>query len=394
MNEGKYVFAQINSFIRKHEFNKCVARYNGNHKVKEFTCWYQFLCMSFGQITYRESLRDVVICLKAQQSKAYHSGIQIKVVLSTLSRANEKRDWRIYADFAQYLIKEARVLYLDDKEFKLELDNTIYALDATTIDLCLSVFKWAKFRKHKAAIKLHTLLDLKGSIPSFIWITEGLVHDVNVLDILEFEAGAFYIMDRGYVDYERLYKIKQASAFFVVRAKNNLKFKRLYSNKVDRTTGIICDQIIRLTIYLSAKAYPEKLRRIKFYDEETDQRYVYLTNNFEVSAMMIAVLYKNRWKIELFFKWIKQHLKIKVFWGESANAVKTQIWIAIATYVLVAIMKKKLKLEQSLYEILQILSISVFDKTPINQLFARGDMQKYEYHSIRSKSSSILTQRC
>lgn len=381
MNEGKYVFAQINSFISKYEFNKCVARYNGNYKVKEFTCWYQFLCLSFGQITYRESLRDIVICLEAQRSKAYHSGIQIKVARSTLAKANERRDWRIYADFARYLIKEARKLYVDDEEFKLELDNTVYALDATTIDLCLSVFKWAKFRECKAAIKLHTLLDLKGSIPTFVHITDGLVHEVNILDLLEFEAGAFYVMDRGYVDYERLYKIKQAFAFFVVRAKDNLKFKRLYSNKVDRTTGIICDQIIRLTIYLSAKTYPDKLRRIKFYDKENDQRYIYLTNNFEVSAQTIAELYKNRWKIELFFKWIKQHLKIKVFWGESANAVKIQIWIAIATYVLVAIMKKKLKLEQSLYEILQILSISVFDKTPINQLFERGDIQKYEYHN-------------
>jgi len=381
MNEGKYIFAQINSFISKYEFNKCVARYNGNYKVKEFTCWYQFLCMSFGQITYRESLRDIITCLEAQRSKAYHSGIQIKVARSTLAKANERRDWRIYADFARYLIKEARKLYVDDEEFKLELDNTVYALDATTIDLCLSVFKWAKFRECKAAIKLHTLLDLKGSIPTFVHITDGLVHEVNILDLLEFEAGAFYVMDRGYVDYERLYKIKQAFAFFVIRAKDNLKFKRLYSNKVDRTTGIICDQIIRLTTYLSEKAYPDKLRRIKFYDKENDQRYIYLTNNFEVNAQTIAELYKNRWKIELFFKWIKQHLKIKVFWGESANAVKTQVWVAIATYVLVAIMKKKLKLEQSLYEILQILSISVFDKTPINQLFERGDIQKYEYQN-------------
>lgn len=381
MNEGKYIFAQINSFISKYEFNKCVARYNGNYKVKEFTCWYQFLCMSFGQITYRESLRDIITCLEAQRSKAYHSGIQIKVARSTLAKANERRDWRIYADFARYLIKEARKLYVDDEEFKLELDNTVYALDATTIDLCLSVFKWAKFRECKAAIKLHTLLDLKGSIPTFVHITDGLVHEVNILDLLEFEAGAFYVMDRGYVDYERLYKIKQAFAFFVIRAKDNLKFKRLYSNKVDRTTGIICDQIIRLTTYLSEKAYPDKLRRIKFYDKENDQRYIYLTNNFEVNAQTIAELYKNRWKIELFFKWIKQHLKIKVFWGESANAVKTQVWVAIATYVLVAIMKKKLKLEQSLYEILQILSISVFDKAPINQLFERGDIQKYEYQN-------------
>lgn len=376
MNEDKYIFAQLTSFINKYEFNKCVERYNGNYKVKEFTCWYQFLCMSFGQITYRESLRDIVICLKAQHNKAYLSGIQTKVARSTLAKANEVRDCRIYADFAQVLIKEARKLYVDDKEFQFELDNTVYALDSTTVDLCLSVFKWAKFRKHKAAVKLHTLLDLRGSIPTFIHITDGKVHDVNVLDIIEFELGAFYVMDKAYIDFGRLYKITEVPAFFVTRAKDNFKFKRIYSNKVNKTTGLRCDQIIKLVTRKSAREYPKKLRRIKYYDKENDQLFLFLTNNFEISALSVAMLYKYRWMIELFFKWIKQHLRIKVFWGESENAVKTQIWIAVAAYVLVAIIKKKLKIEYSLYEMLQILSISVFDKTSINELFSKVVLQK------------------
>jgi hypothetical protein len=378
MHEGKYIFAQINEFVSQYEFDKCVQRYNGNYKVKHFTCWSQFLCMSFGQLTYRESLRDVIICLKSQQKKLYHIGINSNVDRSTLAKANENRDWRIYADFAQILIKEARELYIDDTEFKFELDNTVYALDSTTIDLCLSVFWWAKFRKYKAAIKLHTLLDLRGSIPTFIHITDGKVHDVNVLDIIEFELGAFYVMDKAYIDFERLYKITEVPAFFVTRAKDNLRFKRIYSNKVDKTTGLRCDQIIKLITRKSAREYPEKLRRIKYYDIENDQLYVFLTNNFEISTLSVAMLYKYRWMVELFFKWIKQHLRIKVFWGESENAVKTQIWIAVATYVLVAIVKKKLKIKHSLYEMLQILSVSTFDKTPINELFNKEELRKLD----------------
>lgn len=373
MNHGKYVFAQLFEILPRYEFDKCVARYEGNFKVRGFTCWIQFLTMSFGQLTGRESLRDTVNCLAAHREKLYHLGINYLVNRSTLAEANEKRNWLIYADFAEVLIVKARELYRED-EFGLEISNTVYALDSTTIDLCLSVFWWAKFRRSKAAVKLHTLLDLRGNLPTFIWITDGKTHDVNILDELVFEPLAIYLIDKAYLDFARLYSINQASAFFVTRAKSNLACKRICSRKVEKELGLRCDQTIKLTIYKSRKAYPTSLRRVKFYDREQDKTYVFLTNNFEITAMQVALLYKHRWKIELFFKWIKQHLKIKIFWGESENAVKTQIWIAVCTYLMVAIAKKELKLERSLYEILQIISVSVFDKTQLNQLLSEPDL--------------------
>jgi Domain of unknown function (DUF4372)/Transposase DDE domain len=390
MNKGQYVFSQIISLLPKYEFEKCVTRYNGNYKVKEFSCWMHFLCMSFGQLTNRESLRDVVICLQAHEKKLYHLGISHRVVRTTLAYANEHRDWRIYADFAQILILKARKLYLTDNDFGLEINHTVYALDATTIDLCLKVFWWAPFRKKKAAIKLHTLLDLRGSIPTFIHITDGKVHDVNVLDIIQFEPDAFYVMDKGYLDFGRLYLIELAHAYFVTRAKDNLAFERVYSHPVDKQTGLRCDQTIKLSVQKSAKAYPTHMRRVKYYDKELNKTFVFLTNNFDVSALEIALLYKNRWKIELFFKWIKQHLKIKSFWGESENAVKVQIWIAICTYLTVAIAKKELKIERSLYEILQILSVSTFDKTPVNQLVMSTELQKSETELHNQLTFSFL----
>ncbi|MEM1219339.1 MAG: IS4 family transposase [Bacteroidota bacterium] len=372
MNQGKYVFAQLMSLIKHKEFTKYVDKYAGNYRVRNFTCWHQFLCMSFGQLTNRASLRDTVVCLQAHEKKLYHLGLTNGVKKSTLADANEKRDWRIYADFAQVLIKQARQICQKDELLNIELDNVIYALDSTTIELCLEVFWWAKFRKHKAAVKLHTLLDVKCEIPCFIHISEGSMHDVNVLDIIEFESEAFYVMDRGYVDWTRLYQIHQAGAYFVIRAKDNLAFTRVYSRKVDKTTtGLKCDQTIRLTGYYASKNYPEYLRRVKYFDQEHQQRYVYLTNHFEAPAMQIVILYVNRWKVEIFFKWVKQHLRIKRFWGESPNAVKTQIWIAVCTFVLVAIWKYKFNFQHSLSEILQIISVSAFDKTPVNQLFMK-----------------------
>ena len=375
---SKTIFSQIMDFIPKYKFDKCVERYNGNYRTRNFKCWDQFLCMSFAQLSYRESLRDIDACLNAQPNKLYHMGIKGNVSISNLSRANENRDWRIYADFAQVLISKARALYNDNSDFLLDIENTIYALDSTTIDLCLSLFPWAKFRKNKAAIKLHTLLDLRGSIPSFIEITTGLIHDVNILDVLIPEPGSYYIMDRGYLDYERLYHLEQAKAFFIIRAKKNLKFRRLYSCRVDKITGLRCDQIVKFTGYKSKQHYPDKLRRVKYYDSENDKYFVFLTNNFDISAMMVAELYRNRWKIELFFKWIKQHLKVKSFFGTSANAVKTQIWIAISTYVVVAIIKKSLKISLSLYTILQIFSVSLFEKLPIYQLLTDTVLQNTE----------------
>ena len=371
MNNGKYVFAQLMSLIHSEEFARCVDKYKGDYRVRSFKCWHQFLCMSFGQLTHRESLRDIVTCLQSQQKKLYHIGITKGVSKSTLADANEGRDWRMYGELAQILIEKARKLYQQSPEDEtlIELDNVVYALDASTIELCLSVFWWAKFRKHKAAVKLHTLLDVKCQIPCFIHITEGSVHDVNVLDVLEFEVDAFYVMDRGYTDWKRLYRIHQAGAYFVIRAKNNLAFTRIYSHPVDKSTGLRCDQTIKLKNHYASKNYPVHLRRIKFYDKEHDQTYVYLTNHFEAPTLQIAILYLNRWKVEIFFKWIKQHLKIKTFWGESSNAVKTQIWIAICTFVLVAILKKRLNCSQSLNDMLQILSICVFDKVPVGQLF-------------------------
>jgi hypothetical protein len=377
MNQGKYVFTQLFEILPKYEFDKCVARYRGNSRVKGFTCWLQFLAMSFGQLTGRESLRDTVSCLAAHQKKFYHLGINFAVSRSTLAEANEKRNWQIYADFAQVLLVRARRLYLADN-FGLDLENAVYALDATTIDLCLSVFWWAHFRKAKAAVKLHTLLDLRGNLPVFIRITDGKTHDVNILDELVFEPLAIYLMDKGYLDFKRLFQINQASAFFVTRAKINLACRRIYSTKVDRQCGLRCDQTIKLTTYYSHKAYPEKLRRVKYFDKEQGKTYVFLTNNFEITAAEVALLYKHRWKIELFFKWIKQHLKIKSFWGESENAVKTQIWIAVCTYLMVAIAKKELKIERNLYEMLQIISVSIFDKTQLYQLLNECPPQNSE----------------
>jgi hypothetical protein len=367
VNIGQTIFAQIMNYIPKHSFDCYVKKYRGNYKVQSFTCREQFLVMAFAQLTYRESLRDIETCLRAMQSKLYHMGIKSKVSKSTLADANEKRDWRIYADFAQILITQARELYRQE-EFEKELDETVYALDSTTIDLCLSLFPWAKFRKHKGGIKLHTLLDVQTSIPTFIYLTPAKVHDVNILDILIPEVGAFYVMDRGYVDFARLYSLHLNNSFFVTRAKSNFKFNRIYSHTVDRTTGVICDQTINLTGFYQAKDYPDKLRRIKYYDLQTDKRLVFLTNNFRLKTLLIAKIFKERWQIELFFKWIKQHLRIKSFYGTTPNAVKTQIWIAVSTYLLVAIIKKRLNINLSLYTFLQILSISIFEKSPILQL--------------------------
>jgi hypothetical protein len=366
MNEGRLIFAQLIDLLPRYEFSKCVDRYRGNHRVRSFTCRDQFLCMAFAQLTYRESLRDIEACLLSLQGKLYHMGIRGKVSRSTLADANEQRDWRIYADFAQVLINEARQLYADEP-FGVDLDETVYALDASTIDLCLSLFPWAQFRKAKGAIKLHTLLDLRGSIPVYIRVSNGLLHDVNILDELIPEPGSIYIMDRGYVDFKRLYTLHQLLASFVIRAKKNLQYRRIYSRKVDRSTGLICDQTIRLTGFYPSKDYPDHLRRIRYRDPETGKRLTFLTNNFNLPALTVADLYRCRWQVELFFKWIKQHLRIKSFYGTSMNAVKTQIWIAICVYVLVAILKKRLKVDQDLYTILQILSITLFEKVPILQ---------------------------
>lgn len=372
MYVGKLVFAQVMEFVPLSVFRRCVAKYQGNRKVRTFTCLDQFLCMAFAQITYRESLRDIEACLRSQSNKLYHMGIRGTVSRSTLADANEQRDWRIYAELAHTLIATARSLY-STEPFIEELDETVYALDSTTIDLCLSLFPWATFRKRKGAVKLHTLLDLRGNIPTFIYISDGKLHDVNVLDFLPLEPGAFYVMDRGYVDFERLYAITQAAAFFVTRAKSNLKFRRLYSRQVDRATGMICDQTIVLTGPISKKDYPEKLRRIKYNDPQSGKTLVFLTNNFTLPTLTIAQLYRSRWQVELFFKWIKQNLRIKTFYGTSENAVKTQVWIAISVYVLVAIMKKQLRLQESLYTILQILSVTSFERTSLIQLITERD---------------------
>jgi Domain of unknown function (DUF4372)/Transposase DDE domain len=372
MNSGQTIFSQLMEFIPTYEFNQCVNRYNGNYKIKKFTCREQFLCMAFAQLTYRESLRDIQACLRAANKKLYHMGIRSRVSRNTLAHANQIRDWRIYADFAQVLIREARQLYANE-DFGVQLEQTVYALDSTTIDLCLSLFPWALFRKRKAAVKLHTLIDLRGNIPTVIFITQGKIHDVNILDDLVTEAGAIYVMDRGYLDFERLYKIHQSLAFFVTRAKSNFDFKRIYSSRVDKATGVLCDQTVTLRGFYAKKSYPDKLRRIKYYDADKKKRLVFLTNNFLLPAVTIADIYRCRWQVELFFKWIKQHLRIKAFYGTSENAVKTQIWIAISVYVLVAIVKKRLKLSLSLYTILQILSVSLFEKTLILQALTSTD---------------------
>jgi len=372
VNQGKTIFSQVMDFLPQFKFRQCVNRYQGNYRVRSFTCLDQFMCMAFAQLTYRESLRDIECCLRAMQEKLYHIGIRGKVSRSTLADANEIRDWRIYSDLAQILIHEARRLYAKD-DFGLELKETVYALDSSTIDLCLSVFPWARFRKTKAAVKLHTLLDLRGDIPTFIWITDGKVHDVNVLDHLVPEPGAIYVMDRAYLDFQRLYQMHQCSAVFVTRSKTNTGLRRLYSHKVDKTTGVRYDQTVVPTGFYTKKDYPDKLRRIKYFDAEKGRAFIFLTNQFTLPASTIAELYRYRWRVEIFFKWVKQHLRIKSFYGTSENAVKTQIWIAISTYVLVAIMKKRLKIDLTLYTILQILSISLFEKKPIYQVLAQSD---------------------
>ncbi len=374
MNSGRTVFSQLITHLSHNEFQKCVARYYGDRYHRSLSCWDQYLAMAFAQLTYRESLRDIEACLRSMSGKLYHMGFRSKVPRSTLADANETHDWRIFADFAQYLIAIARPLHAEDP-IGVELDHTLYALDSTTIDLCLSLFPWAKFRQHKAAVKMHTLLDLHGNIPTFIRITDGKVHDVNILDEILPEAGAFYVMDRGYVDFERLYMFTLSAAFFVVRTKENVLLQRRYSHLVDNSTGVRSDQTVILTAIDSAKAYPDALRRVSYYDAETDKRLKFLTNNFVLPALTIAQIYRSRWQVELFFKWIKQHLRIKAFFGASENAVKTQIWIAVSVYVLVAIVRKRLGLEASLFQILQIFSITLFEKVPILQAFADSDSQ-------------------
>jgi Domain of unknown function (DUF4372)/Transposase DDE domain len=369
MHTGKLVFAQLMEHLPLTTFRRCVARYGGHHKVKRFTCLDQYLCMAFAQLTFRESLRDIEACLRTQSSKLYHLGIRSTVARNTLANANATRDWRIYCDFAQSLIAMARRLYANEP-FGIDLKDTVYALDATTIDLCLSVFPWAPFRSTKAAVKLHTLLDLRGNIPSFIHISDGKWHEVNLLDELIAEPGAFYVMDRGYIDFERLGRLSEAGSFFVTRAKSNLKVQRRYSHKVDRTTGLICDQTVVLTVFYSRQGFDAPLRRIKFKDPQSGKSLVFLTNNFVLPALTITQLYRLRWRIELFFKWIKQHLRIKAFFGITENAVKTQIWIAISVYVLVAIIKKRLNLSATLYELLQILSLTLFERVSLIQLLA------------------------
>ena len=372
MYKDRFVFSQLMDFFPKNEFNKCVRRYNGNHRAKTFTCLDQYMAMAFAQLTGRESLRDIETCLRVLHPCLYHVGIRGNISRSTLADANEKRNWRIYAELASILIQRARELYAQES-FGVELNQTTYALDSTTIDLCLTLFPWAQFRKRKSAVKMHTLLDLKGSIPCFIHISSGKVHDVNVLDILPLEAGAFYIMDKAYTDFERLFNFTKSMAYFITRAKNNLVFIRCNYRQIDKATGVRSDQTIRLKSPKSSQLYPGHLRRITFYDADTNKMFVFLTNNFILDALTIALLYKCRWKIELFFKWIKQHLRIKAFFGTSVNAVKTQIWIAVCVYVLVAIIKKRLGLEDSLYTILQILSVSLFEKTLILQAFSKDE---------------------
>ncbi|GAB1232419.1 IS4 family transposase [Ferrigenium sp. UT4] len=371
MNMGKTLFAQIMEFVPWTSFARIVARYGGDSGVRSLACTEQFRAMAFAQLTYRESLRDIETCLLANQMKLYSMGFRAPVKRSTLADANEGRDWHIWADLAALLIKRSRKLYCNDS-FGIELSNTVYALDATTIDLCLSLFPWAPFRTTKAAVRLHTLLDLRGNILAFIHISDGKMHEVNVLDMLTFEAGAFYVMDRGYLDFGRLYALHQAGSFFVIQAKRGMDARRVYSMPTDRSTGIVCDQRIALNGFYVANAYPEQLRRVRFKDPESGKTLVFLTNNTVLPALTIAALYKSRWQVELFFKWIKQHLRIKRFIGNSENAVKTQIWCAVSTYVLIAIVKKELQFDASLYSLLQILSVSVFEKTPLDQAFAGG----------------------
>jgi hypothetical protein len=374
MNEGRTVFSQLISFLPDREFRRCVERYDGDAWLRGFSCWEQFLAMAFAQLTYRESLRDIEACLGAVGGKLYHMGFRGRVTRSTLADANERHDWRIFADFAQHLIGIARPLYAADA-LGVELDASLYALDSTTIDLCLALFPWARFRTQKAAVKMHMLLDLQGSIPVFIHVSDGKLHDVHALDRIDIEAGAYYVMDRGYLDFERLYRFTLSSAFFVTRTKKNVLLQRRYSHPVDKSTGVSSDQTVILTSLESASVYPDPLRRVSYRDPETGKRLRFLTNNFTLPALTIAQIYKQRWQVELFFKWIKQHLRIKAFFGTSENAVKTQIWIAISVYVLVAIVRKRLALEATLYQILQILSVGPFEKTPLLQALQASDSQ-------------------
>ena len=375
MHNGRFIFSELISHLPHKEFQKCVARYDDDSQPRTFSHWDQYLTMAFAQLTYRESLRDIEACLRSVTGKLYHLGIRSKVARTTLADANESRDWRIFADFAQVLIRIARPLYAADP-IGVDLDHSVYALDSTTIDLCLSLFPWAKFRRHKGAVKMHTLLDLHGNIPTFISITNGKVHDVNILDEIAPEAGAFYVMDRGYVDFERLYVFTLSAAFFVVRTKSNVLIQRRYSHPVDKTTGVRSDHTVILTAINSVKAYPDQLRRVSYLDVKTRKRFKFLTNNFMLPALTIAQIYKSRWQVELFFKWIKQHLRIKAFYGTSENAVKTQIWVAVSVYVLVAVVRKRLALRASLYQILQILSVTLFEKTPILQALQASDSQE------------------
>jgi len=375
MNAGRTVFAQLIAHLSHIEFQKCVARYDGDHHHRSLSCWDQYLAMAFAQFTYRESLRDIEACLRSMSGKLYHMGFRSRIARSTLADANETHDWRIFADFAQHLIGIARPLHAEDP-MGVDLDHSLYALDSTTIDLCLALFPWAKFRHHKGAVKMHTLLDLHGNIPTFISITDGKVHDVNILDEIQPEAGAFYVMDRGYIDFDRLYWFTLSSAFFVVRTKKNVVLQRRYSSPVDTAVGLRSDHTVVLTALESVKAYPDALRRVSYFDPETNQRLRFLTNNFTLPALTITQIYKCRWQVELFFKWIKQHLRIKTFFGTSENAVKTQIWIAVSVYVLVAIVRKRLELDASLYQILQILSLTLFEKTPILQALQEPDSQE------------------
>lgn len=387
MNQGKYVFAQLSEFLPRRVFDGLVQKYDGNKYVKHFTCWNQLLCMVFGQLTSRESLRDLIVVIEAHSQKSYHLGFGRSVTRSNLAKANENRDSNIFEEFAYHLIDIARRKCLNNE---FEIKGKIYAFDSSTIELCLSVFWWAKFRRTKAGIKLHTLYDVVTQIPAFIHITAATVHDVNAMDVIPYETGAYYVFDRGYVDYSRLFKITLLAAFFVVRAKSNLKFERMYSNKVDKTKGIQCDQIGRLTGFYVSKEYPDKIRRIKFYDEETHRTFIFLTNNMELSALEIALLYKYRWQVELFFKWLKQHLKIKAFWGTSENAVRIQIYSAIIAYCLVAIVGQELKINRSTYEILQVLGISLLDKTPVKELLANSDYNDVKEHLYKQLTLNLF----
>lgn len=385
MNQGKYIFAQLTDFLPRRVFDRIVENHQGNKYVRHFTCWNQMLCMVFGQLTSRDSMRDLMLSLEAHGSKYYHLGLGSTITRRNLGKANEKRSYKIFEEFAYVLIEEARKSYYKN-DFEISVDGNIYALDSTTIDLCLSVFWWAEFRKHKGGIKLHTLYDVKTSIPSFLHITTANVHDVNILDLIPYETGSFYIVDKGYIDFKRLYRLHLKGSFFVTRAKDNMRFKRMYSRAVDKTTGVLYDQIGRLETYYSRKDYPEKLRRIKYYDQNQDRTFIFITNNMDLKAEEITLLYKKHWEVELFFKWMKQHLRIKSFWGTTMNAVKVQIYCAIIAYCLVAIVGNKLKVDRSIYEILQILSISMLDKTPVREILTKCD-----YKNVKELNYKQLT---